>query len=471
MKKSKIMLSSIIALSLTACGGGGGDSKNGSSGGGESDKAITSYVNGEFKSMTENNINLSRYIDNTSFNSGLNSCTKGSDKYFESYTDSGEVGTIVFASGNVPENDYKYAATVVEDKISEVLEKLNLSAYDYLEYKGSLSPKDLSYLNYIISNEIDSLSYDDPDLEVDEEDYNKKRQEYALKQMKDNHGSVYELLLSYYSELMSDEEANKLIYLAVTDRYDEDTGEIYILSSVLRTVLLSNSQKTAKLADEYIESEYEYEYHPEKIVVCIDPNRSNGSWGEGNLDGIIFGSNTSAGRNDSQQVIKHELVHHLQSVLTGDNIDLERWFSEGMASSIANQSIKEGSVINVTNVINDMEEDGRSLYPEYGYAYREFESKYLLGNVSELLLSIRENYTDDDSGGFTYYKKFENAFNESVGYVTSLYEFKNELGGFDCSVYSPVQFQNSWGFDEEKYGLLIPYDSNNDETLSCRGIY
>jgi len=424
MKKSKIMLSSIIALSLTACGSGG----SGDSGGLHVVDTIENPVYiGEAKAISSLGYSLEVYRGG--FNGSINNCVDNSTSYYESER------TLIFgASSNLPKDDYVYAATVVENKITETLDVMNILREDFSQYKGALLSSDVSDLAASIGLEKKYGNSSDPGYDRDT----------TLAALESDHPFFYSYLFEVYQNDYGVEELKDFIANTVT-------GDDSLLGFSKLSITMGSLDRLNTLYNDLNgASGTRYQYDNSKIVICIDAGRDLYSgWGSGDLYGITFGSNTAKGRRDAKTVIKHELVHHVQLTLTGGK-NLERWFSEGQAVSLSGQSVSSsfGSVNPANAVGTDSSShfygNSDSEYADYGLTYNEavYASSIGVESTVDMMLEMRKNLKEEL--GTLYYKAFESAFENNI---KNLYDFKqNDIGlnGLDCIGYPTDYFDDAF---------------------------
>ncbi|MFT6906781.1 MAG: hypothetical protein ACJAS1_003451 [Oleiphilaceae bacterium] len=390
MKKFKLIFASVVALSLSACGGGGGgdDSSNGGS------VSPDTFVSGDFKSRVIQDLNL------FAFSNGMDTCRDdGSDRYFESED------TIVFGSESLPASDFQYAATMVHNQFGVAISKMGLSQAGYEALKGNLSSYGITTLedtlmgNNTLSNQSD------------------------IDSMKTENSFGYDFL----SQRLTDQE---IIDLSTA----EDLHQ-YVSVEILK---LSNDEKDALKSglDAFLLDKHGFLIPPtegelslvtNKVIVCLDPNRTDIGWGQGSEEGISIGAHSTSPRSDDQQIVLHELIHHLQITIAGKVAGrgvLERWFSEGQAVALSGMRMTQGDharpTINVTGDNQGTYYSDMSLaYEDYGQAYQYIVDNFGNDKVMALLQAIRVNYKDP-MGGWSDYPRFRAEFTNTITDIEQL---------------------------------------------------
>jgi len=336
----------MTSLLITACGGGDSSS---------SGSSTNTKAKGEFKYSSITGV----VTPDGEMNFNQNACAAGNgyDRYFESEN------TLVFSNSNrVTDDDYIYAATVVENNFAKVLDAMGLTLLEFQNYRPAYTAEvilrvpDEFYLYGAESLEAGNVLRLDP-----EQFYGRYQELLDIKQI--------------YWNSLSRAEQMRLAQLFLAGYQKVFAGNM-LYENIISKALV-----------------------PQKVVVCLDITRTNPSfYGEGSIVGIQIAPKSVASRKDSAAVIIHELVHMVQSnVATPDEgaYRLDRWFAEGQAIYIAGQTIaKNNSGYNPTTVVNFYDEDASLVkypYEHYGLAYSYLAKYNNKSAMINFLKNIRSN--------------------------------------------------------------------------------
>jgi hypothetical protein len=394
MSKYLFNILSILALLLTGCGSGGdGDSDTGAVSGGEGSTGID-YVAGEFKTAYDS----SHYFPTDPLLSGLGAIEciyDHGDNYFES------ANVLIYGDPSLPDSDFKYAATMIENNFSKALGLMGLSKAEFDGYRPQYSP---SVANNVIGfldghNGTDGTDQDitnvDSDFVVpagwDEMDYYTRRG-----------------IIHGYWNVISNEKQSVLVAL-MNQYFGRDLA----------------SGNTV----------------PDKIVVCLDNARDKELYGEGSILGMNIAPNSKASRSDAEQVILHELVHTIQMNVStpadGNGVN-DTWFMEGQAAFLAGQNMAtSASGYYPVDVVHYLDSDG-VFQRDLGLAYKHFAKAYSYIDehsgkdaALNLLIDVR-NYNGNgttDVGYGVSSDRFSEAFDANVlkkdGSQLTIEDFRN----------------------------------------------
>jgi hypothetical protein len=317
---NKLLVISSLILTLSACGGGddGEESSNNNS---NYVPPNTSTVSGQFYHSTD----TEKYFSTEDFPSyeqyGKNArhCYQSyNDYYFESEK------TMVFGNPDLPESDFKQAATWVENNLASALTSMGISEQEFFDAKTSIRLGRLKE----IRNWLYQKGYPDFSYPAEFNNWTSQQQnDWATKTTKN---------------LTTDEVVN----------------------------LTENDPNTQYKTD----SDYKLE---DKIYVCLHENTQPYGWGEGTAIGITIGAESIVVPDNINKLIQHELIHTIQYALSADfdGFKLPRWFSEGQAVYLSGMSVAEKSNHNEydpTLVVYFSDEYGDSslAYQHYGLAYQ-----------------------------------------------------------------------------------------------------
>jgi hypothetical protein len=401
-------MSSVIA----ACGGGGdSDSDSGS-------ENIGTYVSGVFKSS-----------DITGIESIDSNCS-GNTRYFE--TDK----TVVFGDSSLPNDDFKYAATLVHIGLLPMLSKFDMTEDDYYQSIDPVRYRDrdivYNYINDQITNSttLTEIETTMPDFArvfenmkfgyVVQEGDSQGLREYTDALNESNTPSTGATQSAIYVA----EVAAQYYAGAIMNRIGRDDF-VKIYNNVIELETQRNIddyELTVSQANEFM-SQYGNP-NARKTYVCLDMEANGSRWGQGKAIGISFAPKSRASKHDVIKITKHELVHHLQHIVAGGSIP--RWFSEGQANAFAGMSVATAdSGYNPFAVDTAYEERTEysgypgSIYADYAKAYMHVQNEFGKENIFTVLRDVKEDtdgyrlgdagsapyelYTDVDRPKFVYY--------------------------------------------------------------------
>lgn len=386
MRSLKISFAAIVLLSLSACGGGGGGDSgsdgnggSGGGGGGAGKAPAIPMVSGEFKSSQ---------ITGQKFPEGIHTfsqCDFGNayDRYFESEQ------VLVYASSNAAiDSDYQYIASSVQNQFADVLGKMNLDLQQFKSLRSAFTPNAVSE---IVSLE-DRMTSSIPQSEA----------------------------LRTHPDYASASDSLKMLMRR---------GAFFALSR----------QQQIELADAYtpvLNVSLADMRMPEKLVVCIDTNRSaQAEFGEGSLAGMEIAALSKLSRSDVNQIVYHELVHTIQGNIAapyGDLNSIDRWFLEGQAVNIAGQKIaSKTDGLNPTNVIAFTQEpfgETSKYYQHYGLAYSFLAKHNSPADFHNLFMDLRYSIAPEEPEVGIVEPKFIEGFENNMkvnGIPLTLMDFKN----------------------------------------------
>jgi hypothetical protein len=387
LKAIAVLLTTIV---LTACGGSGSDSdskETSTNNGGNTGSEIT-YVAGEIKYSADNEENIIAPMNDKSYGSiGIN-CSSSS-YYFESEN------VVVFGGDGYPENDLKYAATLVEQNLDSAFTKMGITKE---EFNSSRPLYVVKVAEKIITLMVDGWDYEDGHFDITSLPLN-------------------DLGIPFDSTGWSEADYNKRTAFVETYWNSLDGNGQELLG------IEFNKVSNYKISELFADSGYKV---PLKVMVCLSDRMNEYQYGEGTLLGMNLARRSVYKRanDDESQVILHELIHTIQqnisSPLKTIGFTLDHWFKEGQATFLAGQnkaSSKDG--MRPVDVVTYWDENqnfgsGNDAYKHYALAYS------LIADDKEamkgLLYGIR-NYT---GGGETIPsngvsgKAFESAFDANM---------------------------------------------------------
>lgn len=392
----KTLFVALASLSVIACGDGGG-----SDGGNDRKTSISpsSYVEGEFKSSLDTNWTF--FKENQDY-SDLASCRfDNTERYYESEH------VIVLGSSKLPEEDFKWGATLGEKALKNALFNFKISYNDYLEQKSGITAAAATQLLNHLSSVVDFYSPDEAIVGI-----NNLRPLFE-KYFNGVNGAVDWALIE--NDLVNDT-------IVESGNYKFPITFNNALQSLTKANQVAFYNEFISIIDNYLGfSENITIQNPEKMIVCLDPKRTDIGWGEGKRSGFEVSSLSGTQRSDDIQIATHEAIHHLQIVFTdpiSGSIGLERWFAEGQAVAMSGMSVTHGNhgrhTLNVKNFndISSVYSDSSLEYRDYGQAYNWFSKKFGEDSYKSMFSDIRNN-SDKEVYDFSSqrYRAFEEAFN------------------------------------------------------------
>jgi hypothetical protein len=387
----------IALVGLTACGGGDEDnsesgSNNNNTGG---NTGNGTYVAGSFKSSTNGGILAPFQGLGYGYNS--NACADH-DYYFES------ANAIIIGNQNLPEEDFKYAATLVENQIPIALSSFNITITDFTDnrpyFVGEVAREIISFLadgwHYQVgddyfSEDITNLSLNVPF--VAPEDWNT---------LHDN--NKYQFVQSYWNSLSHENQ------IAVSKQYKEVFKKEY-----------------PHITDNPLTLRGENIYVPEKIMVCLSTEMNESRYGEGTIFGMNIPPKSYADRTDAADVVLHEIIHTIQhnmySPIEGMGGVIDHWFIEGQATYLAGQSIASDptgyypvEVITYFNEGNEFSGDSSLPYKHYALAYSYLDKNKKTPNQMKNMFYDIRTFTGVESNMINNFSSdnFRNAFDNNM---------------------------------------------------------
>ncbi|MGK0234507.1 MAG: hypothetical protein ACI9EK_001033 [Psychroserpens sp.] len=373
-----ITLATIITLS--ACGGGGDKSadKSNNSNSSNSGNSGSATISGQFFSShdtdsffaTEKNPEFSQY------GKSAKHCYQSfNDYYFE--TDN----TMVFGNPNLPESDFKQAATWVENNLNSALNSMGITKAEYFEARYSVRIAGLKQIrNRLIYKEYDNFSYPNEFNNWSDQE----QVDWATKTVK----------------AMSSEEAVNLLSTDSFSPFQIENGALL----------------------------------EEKIYVCLHENESTWGFGEGFIGGLSIGAASIVTPNKVEQLIQHELIHSIQQALSHslEENSLPHWFKEGQAVVLSGQSIAKQSDHNESDptlVVNYFDQSGdvNDAYEHYGLAYKYLMDANGQSSIVDMLRNIK-------GVSYDYSKQLSSELNEYHGYVEVFNATMKQKNGNSLSV-------------------------------------
>jgi hypothetical protein len=341
---SKYFISIVFfALSLLGCGGGGSDSGN------SNDTCLGEY------------------------------------NYFESEN------VLVYGNSSLESEDFQYAATLVENKLSEALSLLGISREEFDDKRPQYTPGIGQRIISMFRNGIADISIIDPDLVNTWDSLDSTKKQAILK--------------SHWNGL-------------------SDVGQ---------------TELTVIYADLLVDMNLTENTLPEKIGVCLDADMNSTSFGEGTLFGMNLAPKSVASRSDAEQVVLHELIHTIQiNVAMPENDStsiIDIWFLEGQATFLAGQQVAKSAdgyypvdVVIESDAGNQFQGNGGLAYSHYAKAYSYIHS-HSESSIIEFFLDVR-GYNGNNNTGFSSYSsyRFSDAFDSNMkksnGSVLTLDDFR-----------------------------------------------
>lgn len=369
----------IIAASLTGCGGGDSSSDSGVDNGGNTSggsDGIT-YVAGEFKKAHD----FSHYYPSDLLISGNGAAEciyQFSDNYFES------ANTLIYGNPSLPDTDFKYAATMIENNFSKALNLMGLNRTQFDSYR----PR---YIPSVSNNMINFLEWHE-DLDGNSQDITNIDSDFVAP--------------AGWSTMESNARSSviKGYWNSVTNEKQSELIDLF------------NQRYSSNLTDDYS--------IPEKIVVCLDTTRDSVLYGQGTLLGMNIAPNSKSGRSDAEQVIFHELIHTIQlnvstpvDAIGGVN---DTWFMEGQASYLAGQKVAGSAsgfypvdVVHFTEVDTVFQDNLGVAYEHFAKAYGYIDNYSGKERALSLLLDVR--HYKGDGTTYSYYGVSSDRFSEAFG--------------------------------------------------------
>jgi hypothetical protein len=388
----KILVSLTVAIMLSACGGS--DSENEDNNGGVVDNGNITYVAGEFKTASDAS---ERYPEDRVLSGlGAGECVNQyADNYFES------ANTLIYGDPSLPDTDFKYAATMIENNLGKALNLMGLNRAQFDKYRPL-------YSTNVSRNMINFLdSYDD--LDGNERNITSIDSDFVTpagwSEMELR--SRLSVIKGYWNGI-SNEKQGELIAI-YNQIYNFDLTEGYNI--------------------------------PRKIIVCLDTSRDKVFYGESSILGMNIAPNSKSGRSDAEQVILHELIHTIQmnvSTPVDANSVNDVWFMEGQASFLAGQKVAASVgdfrpvyVVHFADVDTVFQDNLGLAYENYAKAYSYIDAHSGKERALKLLLDVRHYQGGGED--YTYYgvsgDRFSEAFAANIlkkdGSQLTIQDFRN----------------------------------------------
>lgn len=391
-----------LILSLAGCGDGdGGGSGTGSLG--TTSISPSSYIAvSEHSAALTPNESISQHLMNFSEIMGSGNNAADSDRYYAS--DNGRI--IVIGPAHLPEDDFKWAATLGNLALTNALAAMSIDYDEYLKLKSGLSVDAASEIDFMIRDMGDFTSSD-------------YTTDYApiLNRILDDSNVTY----AYGSVSVPTWSGLQAHYSAFEQA--EYQRELAVALAILP------SAKEVELYDDLVaaysgngeDRSFPAPYGIAPLVVRLDDTRSNSEWGAGTRYGFEVAAKSTTQRSDDVQIATHEVIHHLQITITNPttgDIALERWYSEGQAVKLSGMSV--GSSQHSTPTLNvETFSDVPSYYPgfpeheyeHYGQAYNWFVTKFGASAQYNILYDIRDDMNSMIEDDFSKREAFINSFN------------------------------------------------------------
>lgn len=401
---TKLFISFLFVFFLAACGGGS-DSDSNSSSNSSSNNVNTdmTYVAGEMKTSTGADDLYAPAHDAAYGNLGY-ACSVNNDYYFESEN------VLVFGSTGYPDTDFKYAATLVENKLENAFEKMGITKQEFSDARPYYITKVASEIITFMADGwvVDNVDYDLTNLELT-----------TAFNAPENWGAMTDITKFKYVEAY---------WNAM------DNAEQFLFGKEFESV--SNS----KISDLYL-GEYRM---PKKIMVCLTDEMDSSVYGEGTLLGMNLAQHSVHKRsnNDESQVVLHELIHTIQQNISspvrtvGRTVD--HWFIEGQATFLAGQTTASATDgFNPIDVVTWADETSvfattSDAYKHYALAYSYIDEHNSANQIKQMLYSIRyfkgegEISPSNFISGAAFESAFDNNLTKKGGESLTLHEFRSD---------------------------------------------
>ncbi|WP_350431383.1 hypothetical protein ABIS04_13385 [Shewanella sp. H8] len=365
MNKYLFNILSLLLLLLAGCGSDVGS------------ETSTVSVAGEFKSAYDTDL---YYPDDASLSGGGKCVTQNNHYYFES------ASTLVYGSPSLPDSDFKFAATMVENNLTRALNLMGLSKAEFDGYRPQYSP-------FVGDNMIQFLAeYDDTNGNV--HDIRNIDIDFKAPVGWDvmDYNTRLRILHGYWNVISNKKQSELVAAYEKINGYDLDDRRIV----------------------------------PDKIVVCLDENRTKDFYGVGSILGMIIPPNSMVSRSDAAQVVLHELIHTIQKnvatpVSAGGTID--SWFEEGQATFLSGQRMATSTgdyrPVDVTHYVDTdviFQGDFGLAYEHFAKAYSYIDKNSGKSAALNLLIDVRNyNGTGSTDVGYTESSdRFRDAFDANM---------------------------------------------------------
>ncbi len=338
-------LAATLLLGLTACGGGD------DSGGGSSLPSEADFVPGDFKDARIEGIAYPSNLLYAAGNTGQQ--CKGQTHYFE--TSDGRVR--VYGSTGFSETDFRVVATMIDQRLSTVLEAFGMSWDEFVEQRPYFTLDHLSYL--VDSYRPDWQDHIDPDQQDDP----------------------------------------TVTAMATTDVMDEGAAAWNTWSA------LSIEEQKAFADQGYFSVPLEDTLLPrEALVACLVSGTSGSTVAEGSQFGIQVPGETSTYHSKVGEIFTHEIVHFVQNNIAhvgqrNPYSVMPRWFSEGQAAFMAGQAVESPDYHDKFDPVSivtftDEGETGESTdftYKHYALAYQYLHENNGRDTMVDMMLAMKTN--------------------------------------------------------------------------------
>jgi hypothetical protein len=322
MSKYLFNILSLLVLLLAGCGSDVGSDTSTVSVSGD-------YVAGEFKSAFDTDL---YFTDDQLLSSGGSCLNENNYNYFES------ANTLVYGSPSLPDSDFKYAATMVENNFAKALNLMGLSKAEFDTYRPKYSPVVVNNMVGFLDGYEDTEGVDQDVAGIDSDfvapvgwdamDTNTRRS----------------IIHGYWNVISNEKQSEFVAMFKNIYNFDLDNRKIV----------------------------------PDKIVVCLDENRDEELYGIGSILGMIIPPNSMVSRSDAEQVVLHELIHTIQSNVGTPAAGgvMDAWFLEGQATFLAGQNMAtSASGYYPLDVVHFLDSDG-AFQRDLGLAYKHFAKAY-----------------------------------------------------------------------------------------------
>ena len=376
---SKYLIVIFIAIGLAACGSDSGSSNNGNNGGNTGGN--TTYVAGEFKTASF----ADEYAPMDAGVYGLsNAVCSGGSNYFESEN------VLVYGDSSLPNADFQYAATLVENKLNEAF---GLMGMDSTEFE-SLRPQ---YTPQLARNVMRFL------------DYHRNAVDNSDNDITDLPNTGFTAPVNW--ETMDDIEKESVLngyWNTISDSKQDELVSAYIANS--QDVNATDGNKL-----------------PSKIGVCLDSSMNETLYGQGTLFGMNLAPKSVADRSDAQQVVLHELIHTIQVNLSkpvyASELINDLWFMEGQATFLSGQQVASNAsgyypvdVVDSFDAGNIFRGDEGLAYSHYAKAYSYLSTHNTKEQIKTFLIDVRRYQGGGENGGYsgTSSDRFTEAFDRNM---------------------------------------------------------
>ncbi|QDE31963.1 hypothetical protein [Shewanella polaris] len=323
MSKYLFNILSLLVLLLAGCGSDVGSDTNTYSASGD-------YVAGEFKSAYDTDL---YYTDDQLLSSGGSCLNENNYNYFES------ANTLVYGSPSLPDSDFKYAATMVENNFAKALNLMGLSKAEFDTYRPKYSPVVVNNMVGFLDGYEDTSGVDQDIASIDSNFVAPVGWDTM------DHYTRQSIIHGYWNVISNEKQSEFVAMFKNIYNFDLDDRKIV----------------------------------PDKIVVCLDENRSEDLYGIGSILGMIIPPKSMVNRSDAAQVVLHELIHTIQKNI-GTPVDagsvIDTWFAEGQATFLAGQNMATStSGYYPLDVVHFLDSDG-AFQRDLGLAYKHFAKAY-----------------------------------------------------------------------------------------------